>query len=59
VLKRNALAQSRLVRDLLDLSRLHIGKLSLNYELVSLPTLIDNAVETVSGEAGKTNRDKN
>jgi len=51
VLKRNALAQSRLVRDLLDLSRLHIGKLSLNYEVVSLPTLIDNAVETVSGEA--------
>jgi PAS domain S-box-containing protein len=53
VLKRNALAQSRLVRDLLDLSRLHIGKLSLNYEVVSLPTLIDNAVETVSGEAAQ------
>jgi PAS domain S-box-containing protein len=51
VLKRNALAQSRLVRDLLDLSRLHIGKLSLNCEVVSLITIIDNAVETVSGEA--------
>src|SRR5258705_6185262 len=51
VLKRNALAQSRLVRDLLDLSRLHIAKLSLNCEAVSLTTLIDNAVETVSGEA--------
>jgi len=53
VLKRNALAQSRLVRDLLDLSRLHIGKLSLNYEVVSLTTLIDNAVETVSSEAAQ------
>jgi PAS domain S-box-containing protein len=51
VLKRNALAQSRLVRDLLDLSRLHIGKLSLNYEVVSLTTIINNAVETVSSEA--------
>jgi signal transduction histidine kinase/ActR/RegA family two-component response regulator len=51
VLKRNALAQSRLVRDLLDLSRLRIGKLSLNREVVSLITIIDNAVETVNGDA--------
>ncbi|HEV7798794.1 MAG TPA: PAS domain S-box protein [Pyrinomonadaceae bacterium] len=51
ILKRNALAQSRLVRDLLDLSRLHIGKLSLNLEVVSLRTIIDNAVETVRGDA--------
>ena len=51
ILKRNALAQSRLVRDLLDLSRLHIGKLSLNREVVSVFTIINNAVETVSGDA--------
>jgi two-component system CheB/CheR fusion protein len=51
ILKRNALAQSRLVRDLLDLSRLHIGKLSLNLEIASLTTIIDNAVETVSSDA--------
>lgn len=51
ILKRNALAQSRLVRDLLDLSRLQVGKLSLNQEVVSLTTIIDNAVETVCGEA--------
>lgn len=38
ILKRNALAQSQLVRDLLDLSRLHMGKLSLNREAVSLMT---------------------
>jgi len=51
ILKRNALTQSRLVRDLLDLSRLHSGKLSLNQEIVSLTTIIDNAVETVSSDA--------
>ena len=51
ILKRNALAQSRLVRDLLDLSRLHIGKLSLNREVVSLMTILNNAVETVSEDA--------
>jgi PAS domain S-box-containing protein len=51
ILKRNALAQSRLVRDLLDLSRLHIGKLSLNREVVSLMTILNNAVETVSDDA--------
>lgn len=50
VLKRNALAQSQLVRDLLDLSRLHMGKLSLNRETVSLTTTINNAVETVRAE---------
>ena len=52
ILKRNALAQSQLVRDLLDLSRLHMGKLSLNRETVSLSSIINNAVETVYAEAG-------
>lgn len=51
VLKRNAMAQSRLVRDLLDLSRLHIGKLSLNKEAVSLLAILNNAVETVKDDA--------
>jgi PAS domain S-box-containing protein len=51
ILKRNALVQSRLVRDLLDLSRLHIGKLSLNREVVSLMTTLNNAVETISDDA--------
>ncbi|HET6893043.1 MAG TPA: PAS domain S-box protein, partial [Pyrinomonadaceae bacterium] len=51
ILKRNALAQSQLVRDLLDLSRLHMGKLSMNPETVSLGSIIDNAVETVHVEA--------
>lgn len=51
VLKCNALAQSRLVRDLLDLSRLHVGKLSLNREVVSLMSVLNNAVETVRDDA--------
>lgn len=52
ILKRNAVAQSQLIRDLLDLSRLHMGKLSLNREAVSLITILNNAVETVRVEAG-------
>ena len=49
--KRNALTQSRLIRDLLDLSRLRSGKISLNSETVSLLTAVNNAVETVRGDA--------
>ena len=48
---RNALAQSRLVSDLLDLSRLEMGKLSLNRQPVSLSTIISDAIETVREEA--------
>ena len=50
-LKRNAQSQSQLINDLLDLSRLQRGKISLNQETVSLPAIIDNAVETVRADA--------
>jgi PAS domain S-box-containing protein len=50
-IRRNALAQAQLVSDLLDLSRLQMGKLSLNRQPVSLSTIIKDAVETVSKEA--------
>jgi CheY-like chemotaxis protein/two-component sensor histidine kinase len=40
-----------LINDLLDLSRLQRGKISLNHEIVSLAAIIDNAVETVRAEA--------
>lgn len=50
-LRRNALAQSHLIRDLLDLSRLRSGKLTLSCETVSLMTAINNAFETVRAEA--------
>lgn len=49
-IRRNALAQSRLVSDLLDLSRLQMGKLSLNRQPVSLSTIISDAVDTVRAE---------
>ena len=49
--RRNALAQSHLIRDLLDLSRLRSGKLALTTETVSVMTAINNAVETVRAEA--------
>jgi signal transduction histidine kinase len=45
-LRRNALAQSYLIRDLLELSRLRSGKLTLNRETVSIVTAINNAIET-------------
>jgi PAS domain S-box-containing protein len=51
VIRRNALAQSQLVSDLLDLSRLQMRKLSLNCQPVSLSTVISDATETVKVEA--------
>jgi PAS domain S-box-containing protein len=53
--KRNAIAQSKLIRDLLDLSRLRSGKLELNRETVSLVVSIHNAIETVRLEAADKN----
>ena len=50
-LRRNAQSQSQLINDLLDLSRLQRGKISLNQEPVSLAAIIDNAVETVRVDA--------
>ena len=49
--KRNAVAQSKLIRDLLDLSRLRSGKLELNRETVSPVACIENAIETVRNDA--------
>ncbi|HEY1329051.1 MAG TPA: ATP-binding protein [Casimicrobiaceae bacterium] len=53
VLKRSALAQSHLTGDLLDLSRLRSGKLTLSRETVRLRSAIDHAIETVRGEAAR------
>ncbi len=51
--KRNAVAQSKLIRDLLDLSRLRSGKLELNRETVSPVASIENAIETVRIDAAR------
>ena len=50
-IRRNALAQTRLVSDLLDLSRLQMGKLSLEFQPVSLSTILTDAIDTVRDEA--------
>lgn len=50
-LRRNALAQSYLIHDLLELSRLRSGKLTLSSETVSILTAINNALETVRSNA--------
>jgi PAS domain S-box-containing protein len=50
-IRRNALAQAQLVSDLLDLSRLQMGKLSLNRQPAALSTIIKDAIETVRNEA--------
>jgi signal transduction histidine kinase/ActR/RegA family two-component response regulator len=50
-LRRNAQSQSQLINDLLDLSRLQRGKISLTRETVSLAAIIDHAAETVRAEA--------
>jgi two-component system CheB/CheR fusion protein len=50
-LRRNAMAQSHPIRDLLELSRLRSGKLTLNCEIVSVMTAVHNALETVRAEA--------
>ena len=50
-LRRNAQSQSQLINDLLDLSRLQRGKISLSQETVSLAAIIDSAVETVRADA--------
>jgi two-component system CheB/CheR fusion protein len=50
-LRRNALSQSQLINDLLELSRLRSGKLALNLETVPLRNAIENALETVRAEA--------
>lgn len=54
-IRRNAVTQARLIRDLLDLSRLRSGKISLNNETVSLAMAVNNAVETVRADADAKN----
>ena len=55
VIRRNALAQSQLVSDLLDLSRLQMGKLAITHQPASLSTIVGDAIETVRTEAEAKN----
>jgi PAS domain S-box-containing protein len=54
-IQRNALAQAQLVSDLLDLSRLQMGKLDLDRQTVPLNPIINDAVDTVRAETQSKN----
>jgi signal transduction histidine kinase/CheY-like chemotaxis protein len=47
IVERNAVAQTELINDLLDVSRIITGKLRLNVESVDLPAVVREALETV------------
>jgi PAS domain S-box-containing protein len=47
VIQRNARLQSRLIADLLDMSRIISGKMRLDIERVELALIIENAIESV------------
>ncbi|MEZ5291040.1 MAG: ATP-binding protein [Vicinamibacterales bacterium] len=46
-IERNARAQAKLIEDLLDVSRIMSGKLTLNVEAVLIAAVVDQAIETV------------
>ncbi len=54
-IERNAKLQSQLIEDLLDISRIMQGKLTLTAALVSLPFVISSAIETVRLAAAAKN----
>ncbi|MDX6289191.1 MAG: hypothetical protein QOH42_990, partial [Blastocatellia bacterium] len=54
-IQRNALAQSQLVSDLLDMSRLQMGKLEINRQALSVAPIVKDAVDTVRIEAQAKN----
>ena len=47
VIERNVAQQARLISDLLDVSRIVIGRLELNRQIVDLPALVAAVVDTV------------
>jgi len=55
LIERNAKAQSRIVEDLLDVSRILSGKLRLRLESVNLHTVIAAAVESIRADSDAKN----
>jgi PAS domain S-box-containing protein len=51
IIERNVRTQSQLIEDLLDMSRIETGKLSLDIQRVDLPTVVDAGIETVHAAA--------
>jgi PAS domain S-box-containing protein len=48
---RNAAAQTQLVNDLLDLSRLQTGKLAIDHQPIALAAIVGDAVQSVRSQA--------
>lgn len=47
IIERNARAQTQIIEDLLDMSRIISGKIRLDVQRIDLPTIVRSAVETV------------
>ncbi len=53
IVERSAKAQTQLVEDLLDISRIHAGKISLNIQVVDLAETLGSSISSVSVQAEK------
>jgi PAS domain S-box-containing protein len=51
VIKRNARLQTRIIEDMLDVSRIVAGKLQLDIRPVDLPSIVESAISTVQPSA--------
>jgi signal transduction histidine kinase/ActR/RegA family two-component response regulator len=51
-IERNAWVQTRIIEDLLDISRIVLGKIRLDVQLVELPEVVGAAMDTVRPAAG-------
>ena len=54
-IERNAIAQKRLIEDLLDMSSISAGTFELEHERVSMDAIVDAAVDSVAGLAHERN----
>ena len=55
IIARNARLQAQLISDLLDVSRISTGNFGLEIEPVSLPQIVNTAVESIAGAAAAQN----
>ena len=51
IIERNVRTQSQLIEDLLDMSRIETGKMSIDIQRVDLPAVIDAGIDTVRSAA--------